>query len=74
MAKPKRKGYTFLMILTVASVLAAISTAIPQSSADELCKLGYKAHCSFTPISTLLCLALAGIVCLIRRRFFTQSQ
>ena len=73
MAKLKRKGYTILLILTVALVLAAISTVIPQSSADEPCKLGYKAHCSFTPISTLLCIALAGIVCKIRRRFFTQS-
>ncbi|MHC4557639.1 MAG: hypothetical protein ACYS80_10090 [Planctomycetota bacterium] len=74
MAKLKRKGYTILLILTAALVLAAISTVIPQSSADEPCKLGYNAHCSFTPISTLLCLALAGIVCKIRRRFFTQSK
>ena len=73
MAKLKRKGYTILLILTVSLVLAAISTVIPQSSANEPCKLGYKAHCSFTPTSTLLCIALAGIVCKIRRRFFTQS-
>ncbi len=74
MAKLKRKGYTILLILTVALVLAAISTAIPQSSADEPCKLGYRAHCPFTPISTLLCLALAGIVCVIGRRFFPRSE
>lgn len=60
MAKLKRKGYMILFILTVALVLAAISTVVPQASAQELCKLGYKAHCSYTPISTLLCLALAG--------------
>jgi hypothetical protein len=74
MAKLKRKGYTILLILTVALVLAAISTVIPQSSAHGPCKLGYKAHCPFTPISTLLCLALAGMVCVIKRRFFTQSE
>jgi hypothetical protein len=73
MAKIKRKGYTILLILTAALVLAAISTVIPQSSAEEPCKLGYKAHCSFTPISTLICLALTGIVCMIRKRFFIQS-
>ncbi len=74
MAKLKRKGYTILLMLTVALVLATISTVVPQASAQESCKFGYKAHCSFTPISTLLCLALAGTVCVIRKRFFTQSE
>lgn len=73
MAKVKREGYMILFILTVVSVLAAILTVIPDSSADEPCKLGYKAHCSYTPISTILCIAIAGIVCLIRKRFFTKS-
>ena len=74
MAKIKRKGYTILLILTIISALAAISTVIPQDSAEESCNLGYKAHCSYTPISTLLCLALASIICMIRKRFFTQFE
>lgn len=73
MAKVKREGYMILYILTVVSVLAAILTVIPDGSADEPCKLGYKAHCSYTPISTAICIAIAGIVCLIRKRFFTKS-
>lgn len=63
-----------LPILMIVSVLAAISTVIPQASTQEPCKLGYKAHCSYTPISTALCLALAGVVCVIRKGFFIQSE
>jgi hypothetical protein len=74
MANVKRKGYTILLILTVVSVLAAISTVIPQASAEEPCKLGYKAHCSYTPISTILCLVLSGVMCTIRKRFFTRTE
>ncbi len=74
MAKTNRKGYMVLLILTIVFVLAAISTVIPQTSAEEPCKFGYKAHCSFTPISTLICFALAGITCLIRKRYFTRTE
>lgn len=69
--KQRQKGYAYLMVLTILFTLAALSTLIPQSSASKVCLLGYQAHCSFTPISTLICILLAGLGCVIRKRKFT---
>jgi len=44
--------------------IAAIKTAIPNSNASKPCLLGYKATCSFTPISTAI-LILAAIITFI---------
>ena len=38
-----------------------IWTALP-TGATKLCYLGYYAHCSFTPISTIICIVAAIIV------------
>jgi hypothetical protein len=51
--------FRFLLFLTVlsglvASVISAVITVIPDSSASKTSILGYKAHCSFTPISTII--------------------
>jgi hypothetical protein len=66
--KHRKKGYGWMMVLTVLFTLAAISTLLPQAEASKACLLGYYAHCSFTPISTLICIALAAISCIIRKR------
>jgi hypothetical protein len=34
--------------------VAAVKTAFPSESASKACLLGYKAVCSFTPISTVI--------------------
>ena len=62
----KQPGYTIMLVFTILAVLAAVSTLVPQASASGNCLIGYKAHCPFTPVSTLLCLVLAGISCRIR--------
>lgn len=53
-----------LKIVAIAAIvilsLAAVKTAIPNAEASKQCLLGYKAACSFTPISTLI-LAVAAI-------------
>ena len=41
--------------------IAGITTVVP-APASRPCLLGYYAHCSWTPLSTLICLAIAGIV------------
>jgi hypothetical protein len=41
--------------------IAAVKTVIPNSNASKPCLLGYKATCSFTPISTAI-LILAVII------------
>ena len=66
----KQPGYTILLLLTILSTLAALSTLLPQASASSECLLGYKAHCPFTPVSTVLCLILASVFCRIRSKKF----
>jgi len=43
------------------TVVLGIFTLIP-ASASKPCLLGYYAHCSFTPISTIICWAIAGVI------------
>ncbi len=66
----KQPGYAILLALTIVATLAALSTIIPQASVSKDCLLGYRAHCSFTPVSTLLCLLVAGASCRIRAKKF----
>ena len=44
-----------------------ISTLIP-APASKLSLLGYYAHCSFTPISTIICWAIAGVIYWLGKR------
>ena len=45
-------------VVIIIAVLAGISTLIP-TSASKPCYLGYYAHCTFTPISTIICWGIA---------------
>jgi len=45
----------------IVATLAAVSTVVP-APASRPCLLGYYAHCSYTPLSTLICLAIASII------------
>jgi len=47
------------VIFTGIYILGALVTLIPRASASKECLLGYKALCSFSPISTILFLGLA---------------
>ena len=63
-----------LMILIAAAIASAISTMwtlMPDSTASKECLLGYKSHCTFTPISTiiLIFIALVFSYILIRTKF-----
>lgn len=51
----------FLAVLAgfIASVVSTVITIIPDSSASKACMLGYKAHCSFTPVSTIILAIMA---------------
>lgn len=53
------KKYWILFIVLVG---LGVWTLLPIPGASKECYLGYYAHCSFTPISTLICFVLAGIV------------
>jgi len=49
------------LIFAVVELSLALVTLIPRAAASKACLLGYKALCSFTPISTLILLALVGL-------------
>jgi hypothetical protein len=48
-----------IVVIVILSI-AAVKTAIPNEEASKSCLLGYKAACSFTPISTVI-LAIAAL-------------
>ena len=56
--KIKRKKYR---ISSVVALLLGLSTLVP-APASKPCLLGYYAHCSWAPASTLICLAIAGAI------------
>lgn len=72
--KVRKKGYWALFVLTLFFTLCAVSTILPSHSVSKVSMLGYNAHCSFTPVSTLLCAIPAGLVCFIRKRFFVSYK
>jgi hypothetical protein len=61
-----------LTIVAVAVIIilsiAAVKTLIPNAEASKPCLLGYKAACSFAPISTaILVIAAIGLFVVARR-------
>ena len=63
------KGRTSIhKILTGVHLVLAVSTVLPTGTASKPCLLGYNAHCSFTPISTVCLVALAGLHVYLHRR------
>ena len=52
--------------------IAAIKTAIPNSNASKPCLLGYKATCSFTPISTAILILAAIITFLVAKNMILR--
>jgi hypothetical protein len=74
MKRRKKPGYYTLLVLAILLALGAVLTAVPISYAYRECMLGYRAHCTFTPVSTIACAILAAIICVVRVRFFTESS
>lgn len=72
--KIRKKGYRVLLVLTILFTVCALSTVLPSERVNEVSMLGYKAHCSFTPVSTILCIGFAGLTCFIRKRFFVSYK
>ncbi|NPV00470.1 MAG: hypothetical protein HPY53_03710 [Brevinematales bacterium] len=57
-------------LFTIAIILLVLGglTLIPSPGASKACLLGYKAKCSFTPVSTIILLAAAGVLFFLRAR------
>ncbi len=58
-----------LAIMIVAWISSAALTVMPDSTASKESYLGYKAHCSFTPYSTIISIIGAVITYLIARKW-----
>ena len=63
-----------LMILIAVAIGSAVSTVwtlMPDSTASKESMLGYKSHCTFTPISTIILIFMAVVFSyiLIRTKF-----
>ncbi len=58
--------YVAIIILSI----AAVKTAIPNADASKPCLIGYKAACSFTPISTVILVVAAVALFLGTRGMF----
>ncbi|MFC2160550.1 hypothetical protein ACFLRX_02730 [Acidobacteriota bacterium] len=67
----KKKGYGWLLLLTVVVTFSGIATLVPLASASKANLLGYKSLCTNAPISTLLCFLIAAVICFLRKKNFT---
>ena len=74
MKRKKKPGYYTLLALTILFALGAMLTIMPISYAYRECMLGYKAHCTLTPISTILCVIIAVITYVVGQRLFTEAS
>jgi len=59
---------TKVYIVIIGLVLAAIKTVIPFPYVSKACMLGYKAGCSFTPISTVILVVIIIIIYVVTKR------
>lgn len=64
----EKKGSSVHLIFTIVHLSLAVVTLIPMASASKASLLGYKALCSFSPISTIGLLALAGLHIFLHNR------
>ncbi|MFQ5819690.1 MAG: hypothetical protein ACE5I5_06860 [Candidatus Heimdallarchaeota archaeon] len=70
------KMMLFLVLLagTIASGVSAVITLVPDSSASKASMLGYKSHCSFTTISTIILIIMAFIFGFISVRMYVKMS
>ena len=62
------------LIFAITHFLLAIVVLIPMASASKTSMLGYKALCSFSPISTMILLALSLMHFLMYKQVFVRKQ
>jgi hypothetical protein len=51
-----------LLIAGFILLFLAVKTLLPGPGASKVCRLGYKATCSFTPFSSFILLGMSGLV------------
>jgi hypothetical protein len=63
-------GYWILLVLSLLITIAGIATLIPYEGASKVNMIGYRSHCTFAPVSSILCFILGGINCRIRKKLY----
>ena len=61
------------LIFTGVYLVLMVVTLLPNASASKVSMLGYKALCSFSPISAIILLALAGLHIFLHQRTASKS-
>ena len=56
------------VVVIIILSIAAVKTVIPNAEASKPCLLGYKAACSFVPISTAILIIAAIVTFVVARR------
>ena len=74
MKRKKKPGYYTLLALAILLALGAVLTIVPISYAYKECMLGYKAHCTLTPVSTILYIVFAAIIYMVGQRSFIEAS
>ena len=74
MKRRKKPGYYTLLALAVLLAGGAVLTIMPVSYAYKDCMLGYRAHCTLTPVSTILCIVAAVITYKMAQSSFTEAS
>ena len=70
--KRKKSGYYTVLSLGILLAVGAVLTLLPISYAYKECLLGYGAHCTLTPVSTILCAIAAVITFVVGSRMLTE--
>jgi hypothetical protein len=66
--KVEEKKSPVHLVFAIVEASLAVVTLLPMASASKASLLGYKALCSFSPISTVGLLALAGLHLFLHNR------
>ena len=59
-------GIVAIVVIVILSI-AAVKTVIPNAEASKPCLLGYKAACSFAPISTAILIIVAIVTFIVTK-------
>lgn len=60
--------WVIVAVFVVLGVVTLIPAELIQAEVSKPCLLGYEAHCSFTPISTIICWVIAAVFYVVGKR------
>jgi hypothetical protein len=67
----KMLGVSLFSVVGIVSAVLAIWTMLPEE-ASKPCFLGYEAHCSFAPVSTIILFVVAAVLVLLGLRMLKK--